>query len=183
MKNFVLLALFCMATNLAALVGLASDAPFSRWTGTWKGACQLSPPYNGTERFDASLTVGKDEGANGVQWQLIYEASGNLPRQVRNYSMRPINASKGHYVVDENNGLLLDSFIDQDMIYSPFQINGKIITATYVLIGKNKMIMDMPTFDAIPVRKSCVTGNPNLCAESFGLRMTQRCNLEKISKN
>lgn len=158
----------------------ATGATLERWSGTWKGTCRLSPAFQGTESFEASVTIGKNEGANGIQWQLIYEASGNLPRQVRNYTMMPVDPSNGHFVVDEHNGLLLDSFVDGNFIYSPFLINGMLITATYILTGQNTMIMDMPSFNEAPIRKTCLTGNSNLCSQSFGLRMSQRCSLTKI---
>lgn len=176
MKNYLLL----VAIVLFSQISSGSPSSFDGWLGQWKGVCKLTPPYNGVSRFNVSLKISRSEKADRFQWLWIYEAATNFQEEVRDYEMVAVDASKGYYVVDEHNGLLLDSFLDGNFLYSPFRINGKLITATYILSGKNEMLMDMPSFDATPMRKTCVTGYPNLCAESFRLRMSQRCTLKKV---
>lgn len=177
MKYLNFLSLLLIATVLTNQT-FAADG-FDTWVGAWKGSCQLNPEFNGTKEFGASLTIKKNSKKDRFQWKLIYEGSGSLPRQVRNYEMVPVDKAKGHYYVDEKNGLLLDSFLDGKFLYSPFVINGNLIHATYILISDKQMILDMPMFDATPIRTTCLTGNANLCANSFGLKSSQRCTLSR----
>ena len=156
----------------------ATSEPLGLWSGHWVGACKLNPAYMGVTEFNASLRVGESD-LDGIQWQLIYEANGNFPEQIRNYTLRHSGQSPTHYLLDENNGIVLDTFVGEMSIYSHFAINGNLVTTSYLLTDKDTMVLDMPMFHLQPIGSSCLRGNPNLCAESFGLKQTQRCKLQR----
>lgn len=173
----IVFSMLLMTASLSA-VGAGNDA-LGAWTGTWKGACGLTPAFSGVTQFAASLEIGEPSSAGQARnFKLIYEESGALPRQVRDYELRPVDASSGHFVVDEHNGLLLDTFLSGNVLYSNFVINGNLIQATYILNG-DRLLLDMPSFDATPVRETCLAGNSNSCAQSLGLRSVQRCELAR----
>jgi len=54
---------------------------------------------------------------------------------VKDYSLKVIDISKGHYVTDEGGGLLLDTYYFDEVLYSVFEVQGVLLTATYRLLG------------------------------------------------
>lgn len=173
-----------MRTILASILAVAAAAagaqaqtdPLASWAGTWQGACELSPPYAGAASFDASLNIVPTLGGR-YDWQIIYEASGSLPRSVRNYEMVPVDALIGHFVLDEKNGLLLDSFIAGRAVRTYIAIGGNRIPGLYLLLSEREMLIDLPLFAQAPIRNTCLNGNPSQCTDSYRLNRSQTCRL------
>ena len=162
----------------AALAGVAAAGAPADWIGTWKGQCKLTPAYNGVEAFAASLTISAGSADGSLRWKLIYETPS---REVRDYELVPVDAAAGHYVIDEKNGLLLDSYVADGVLYAPFAINGMLIMATYSVGTDGVMTANMPSFGTEPVRTTCLGGQPESCAQSFALNRAQHCRLSKVA--
>jgi len=99
--NIILFLLLVLAMHPLAHAQLAD------FSGEWRVQCHLTPAVAGVDSFAMSLKVLPD--SDGATWVMINEASGALPRQVRNYRINKVDATLGHYVIDEGNGLLLGS--------------------------------------------------------------------------
>jgi len=170
-----------LAPFLACLVAAGAAAetdPLAPWAGTWRGRCELIPPYQGSSGLETLLTIAP--GADGsYTWRLVYEASGSVPRQVRDYELVPVDAVKGHYVLDEKNGLKLDTFVVGRAIYSYFMISGNRIPSHDELLSEDEMLMSLPMFEEAPVRNTCLTGKPSVCTDSFRLKTAQSCRLRR----
>lgn len=149
-----------------------------RWEGDWRGTCRLNPAYQGIESFNMRLQVG-DTSTERAAWTLTYEAMGTRPRETRTYEIFAVDARQGHYAIDEHNGLILDSYLLGDTLYSAFTISGNLIPARYEISRPGVMVVEMPNLTVNPVRESCVEGNPQLCAHSFRLNSVQRCELQR----
>ena len=54
----------------------------------------------------------------------------NGNRQERKYNLLEKNIDKGEYIVDENNGILLDAKLIDNTIFSMFEVQGNILTTT-----------------------------------------------------
>lgn len=172
------------ATAVAAILlsthaGAAAADPLAEWAGFWQGHCTLSPAYQGVSRLEASLTV--EPGASGrYAWRLVYEANGPMARSVRNYELVPVDAARGHYVLDEKNGLLLDAFLAARALHFYFAIGGTRIPALYVmqdvLLTGREIVASLPAFAQSPVRNSCAGSQ---CADSYRLNATQICRLQR----
>ena len=172
-----------LASIVAIAVGAAGDAraqtdPLAAWAGLWQGSCELAPPYLGASEFAASLKV--EAAMGGVYtWQLTYEASGQMPRAVRHYEMVPVDAPKGHFALDEKNGLMLDTFVAGRAIHTFFTVSGLRIPGLYLLISDDELLLSLPSFEQMPARNTCMTGNATLCTESYRLKLAQSCRLRR----
>ena len=120
-----------------------------------------------------SLTIARTDDPAVLRWAIAYETGG---RDVRNYELVSTDAA-GRYVIDEKNGLFLDAAYSDGVLYSPFTIGSQLITASYRVESDGAMRVDMPSFGAEPVRTSCLEGQAETCASSFGLSGTQHCRL------
>lgn len=160
---------------------LAQTDPLAAWHGEWKGTCALIPAYRGTDRFEASLRVQPMALAGRYGWRLIYEASPAMQRSVRDYMLEAVDAARGHYVLDERNGLKLDSFLSGRAIYTHFAIGRSTLPVTYVLLSDTEMMIDLPSFETKPARRTCLTSDPYTCVDSYRLQSAQRCSLHKTN--
>lgn len=166
------------AVLAGALAGAAGAAPPEDWIGHWTGTCRLAPPYQGLETFGATLTVAPGSAPGSYSWRVTYD---NGRHDVRAYELTPVDAAKGHYVIDEKNGLLLDAVISDGVLYAPFTIGEQLIVATYAVGADGAMAMNLPAFGREPARKTCLTDAPETCAASFVLAQSQHCRLTRAA--
>lgn len=179
MKIKKIIQLFILSTIiLFSSLNPAYSHPLKPWLGKWVGECRALQASNILYTFNMSLTISPLDQANEFSWKLFYEANGNIPSQVKEYSLRAVDILRNHYITDEQNGLLLDTFINGNVTYSTFTISGVLITGTYTLLDENSMMIHLPSFKEGPIRQTCVDGAPNLCVDSFGLMMSQHCLLK-----
>lgn len=174
--------LACVATLAPAVLASAQTDPLAAWQGEWRGTCEIAPPYRGVERFAASLRVRPLGLAGRFTWRLIYDAAGTIPRSERNYELRAADAAKGHYELDEKNGLILDAYLSGAAIHMHFSIGGGFVPALYLLLSDREMLVDMPGFETKAVRRTCATGAADTCVETYRLTGTQRCRLQKSAR-
>ena len=146
------------------------------WAGTWKGECVLSQPYEGIERFPASLTIGVTDDPARLRWALVYEAG---RRDMRNYELIAVDAAAGRYVIDEKNGLKLEAGFADGVLYAPFTIGAALIVASYRVGADGVMHADMPSFSSEASAPTCLEAKPETCTRSFALQSTQHCALKK----
>ncbi len=95
--------------------------------GIYKGDLQMTTS-KGNRTIGMEFHLNKTDSIGKYQYMLVYVVEGN--RQERKYNLITKDASKGEYVVDENNGILLDAKLVDNTIYSMFEVNESIITTT-----------------------------------------------------
>ena len=174
------LLVLCLTLQLPGPPSARAEG-LTAWQGFWKGPCRLDPPYRGIRDFRGSLRVrGLGPGGRRYSWVLVYDYGAARPKETRTYEIVAKDASRGHWVIDEKNGLKLDTFLLGNRLYSPFTINRLLITATYERTG-TAIRIELPTYSAKPIRRTCLTGNANLCASSHALYRMQTCVFRKAN--
>ena len=88
--------------------------------------------------------------------------------------MVPVDPARGHYVVDEHNGILLDSYYQDGVLLSQFEVGQNRVTARYELEG-DRLSLEMNMFGKDAVRESA-SGQRVL---AFGLGSLQRAVLTR----
>jgi len=155
----------------------ASNSFLTDWYGEWSGNCNLySPGKTGAQdKFTMKLNISADTKNKRWNWQIIYKSP--KINQVRDYFLIPVNPSAGHYAVDENNGIILDSFIlNKNTILEQFSVDNSNITVKHQLIDRNNLKVEFITFSNQQIRESGAQGyNVN----SFKLLNYQDCSLQK----
>jgi hypothetical protein len=81
------------------------------------------------------LNILTTDTANQYTWQIIYGDNG---KDDRPYILKPIDTLNGHWLVDEKDGILLDSYVHGNCLHGAFTVQGNTIVDNYCVTG-NKM--------------------------------------------
>lgn len=118
------------------------------WEGNWKGELQW---YKGAskepQKIIMELRIYPADNANKYTWQIIYgsEATDNRP-----YTLIAKDTAKGHWAIDENNGIVLDQFWIADKFCGAFTVGKSTIINNY-WIENDKLIAEFYNISAKPI--------------------------------
>jgi hypothetical protein len=153
------------------------DSSFpSAWLGKWKGTLQW---YQGTAKrqsVDMELHILPTDSANQYSWRMIY---GQQQKDNRPYILKPYDAAKGHWLIDELNSIVLDQFIIGDKFCGSFTVDGNTITNTYALAGDSLLV----EFYNAQEKAIAITGGRDTTipkVKSYGMRSYQRAVLKRL---
>ena len=93
--------------------------------GIYKGDLTITNA-NGEDVIPMEFHLLPTETEGVYHYVIVYIVNGN--RQERNYTLKTVNAEKGTYVVDENNGIFLDAIVLGNKLYSMFEVQENILT-------------------------------------------------------
>jgi hypothetical protein len=106
-----------------------------QFIGKWKGELQWMVAGKPTQKFKMQLNILPTDSANQYTWQIIY---GDAGKDNRPYILKAIDTAKGHWIVDERDGIILDSYVHGNCIHGAFTVQGNTIVDNYCVTG-NKM--------------------------------------------
>lgn len=120
MKILTILMLFI------AEYSTAQDFPTS-YKGSWKGSLEIYKPSG-----EIGLSVPMELIIDSItptnwQWKTIYNNT-----DVRDYNLNIIHKEKGHFQIDEKNGIVLESRLFGNKLFTSFTIEGFTISDTYL---------------------------------------------------
>ena len=95
--------------------------------GTYKGDLHIINA-NGKQTIGMEFIMKAGDSIGKHQYTLVYIF--NSERQERKYTLIEKDVAKGTYVVDENNGILLDAKLVDNTLYFMFEVQNNIITTT-----------------------------------------------------
>ncbi len=138
------------------------------WVGNWKGELHIVG-VAGSQTVPMALDI-QPKGPDRYTWEIRY---GNQP--ARPYELVPVRPEAGHWVIDENNGILIDSFHLGDEFVSQFEINQVRISTRHKLDGE-VLKVELDSFTRAPLRRS--GSQPNL-VDAFAGQTIQRAELRR----
>ena len=174
-----ILSLICMVV----LTGLQAQEPSKNtssnfpkaYFGVYKGNLEIHT-VNGSNtlpmEFHLLPTTHKDE----YQYTIVYINNGN--RQERLYTLKTKDASKGLYVVDENNGILLDAKVLGNKLFSMFEVQGSLLT-TQLTFEDDHMIFEITFSRKETANKSGTTDDSAIEVLSYPITTIQKGILKK----
>ena len=123
------------------------------WLGYWEGDLHI---YNETGLVQ-TLPMALDNAITEVEgrytWAIIYGPDSIAGR--RDYFLDEIDISKGHYKVDEKNGIFLDAYLFDNELVSVFEVMGNSLTSTYKREG-DSLLFDIMMYKS---KHSSITGD------------------------
>ncbi len=120
-----------------------------KWEGHYVGKLEIQS--NGpTSHYNMEL-IFKQLNDTTYNWTIVYGE--DSLRQERKYLLRKIDPH--HYVVDEQNGIVLSSNLIHNTFISVFEVQGNLIHATYTF-KKNRVYFELTSSSA-----RAETGNIN----------------------
>ncbi|GAB4127429.1 MAG: hypothetical protein OHK0045_19880 [Raineya sp.] len=104
--------------------------PLQEWLGIWKGNLQIYSLEGKKQVIPMELHILPTDTAGRYTWKILYDKS------PRNYTLIAQDASKGLYLIDEKNGIILENQLFANTFFGCFEVMGNLLTSTYRLEGK-----------------------------------------------
>jgi hypothetical protein len=95
--------------------------------GNYKGDLIINNS-SGTQTVGMEFNFKATDSIGKYEYQIVYIIDGK--RQERNYNLITQDATKGDYIIDENNGILLSAKLFENRLYSVFEVNGNLLFTT-----------------------------------------------------
>lgn len=144
----ILTLLFCMPMSL--LLAQQKEFPES-WKGNWKGELHwYKTGASAPQVVSMELRIQPADTAGQYTWQLIYGAAAEDNRP---YLLKPVDPAKGHWMVDEKNGILLDQFWVAGKLCGAFTVQQSTIINKYWMEG-DKLNIEFLTIRSAPLTTS-----------------------------
>lgn len=144
----LIIALLAMAVSLQAQDSTAFPRNF---IGTWKGKMQWITAGKPAVEYSAQLKIVPADSAGQYTWTITY---GDEGKDVRPYLLKQVNASLGHWVVDEGDGIVLDSYVHGNSIHGAFTVEDATLVDNYKVEG-DKMFVE---FFTIKLKEKNISG-------------------------
>lgn len=170
---------FILAFVLAFVAADAQEHPKfpDAFIGHWYGKLNWYPDGASTPRIvDMELHIqpAKDS-VNQYTWHIIY---GKQSEDSRPYLLKTVDTSKGHWVIDEVNGIILNQYWKGGKFSGAFTVGGTTILNSY-WIENDALHLE---FFSYPVKAIATTGNgteESPKVDSYHIRSYQRGVLRK----
>lgn len=164
--------------------GAAGQAVFpAAWVGRWRGPALHRRPASPDRAFSMELRIAPLESRDGFTWTIYFSASPS-PSDItaddlaRPYELHPIDASNGHWRIDEKNTVLMDAFHVGEALHSRFEVGESVVDARYAMRDGAIEVL-LTTFGSSPLTTSGSEGDVPSVA-SFELRTVQSARLERV---
>ena len=101
--------------------------------------------------FSMQLRIHPADTMGQFTWQIIYGDSGTDNRP---YLLKPVDTARGHWVIDEQNGIVLDNYVHGNALHGAFTVQGNTIVDDYRLDNNRLWV----TFLSIRLGDKTATG-------------------------
>jgi len=138
MKLLFLFSLICLSNISIAQEHNDKIFPDS-YFGKYKGDLMISSD-NGQQKVPMEFHLLETDSVGKYDYIIVYGEDEN--KQTRSYILVEKNASTGNYILDENNGILLEAKVFNDKMFFLFEVSGSLIT-TYISFGDDQITFEV----------------------------------------
>jgi hypothetical protein len=163
----------CLFTSIFSFAQPAFPKSFlGHWEGEllWFQAGKKEP-----QKVKMQLIIQSADSVGQYTWQIIY---GNKGEDNRPYVLKPIDTVKGHWVIDERNGIVLDQYWIGNRFTSAFTVQNSTILDSYWLEG-DKLVAEFYSYTSTPVSSTGNGSEDVPKVDSYSLKAYQKANLKK----
>ncbi len=150
------------------------------WLGYWKGNIRIFDTNGLKQELPIALDNSLTENPGEYTWAIIYGSDTIKGR--RDYILKTVDAKNGHFVTDEKNGILIDSYVIDNELVSAFEVSNNTITSTYKLDGED-MLFEILMYSS---KNPKITGDTIIAGEnippvkSYGIKVVQKARLKRV---
>lgn len=120
----------------------SSTRPFpADWLGYWQGDLVIYTAKGAVDTLPMALNK-KKISAGRWEWSIIYNRGVAGKEETRAYELIAVDSTKGHYRVDEKDGILLDSYLRGGNLYSRFDVMGSLLESVERMEGE-KLVFEI----------------------------------------
>lgn len=172
MKKFFFSCCFFILCNV---VSGQNDFP-KQFFGHWEGEVRWHQPgKKDPQKFKMQLFIGATDTAGQYTWQIIY---GENNKDNRPYILKPVDSAKGHWQIDERNGIILDQYWIGNKFSGAFTVGNNTIVDSY-WIEKGKLHVEFFTVSAKPISTTGGTSQDVPPVDSYFIKGYQKGVLKK----
>ncbi len=174
MRSLLILILFAFVSSVATA---QSSFPES-WIGNWKGELQwFRTGTTEPQKVNMELRIQKGDSAGNYTWHLIY---GSVSEDSRPYILKAKDAAKGHWVIDELNGIVLDQFWVANKFCGAFTVQNNTIVNNY-WIQDGKLMIEFYSLGAKPLVTTGLGTEESPKVDSYRVGSYQKAILSRIN--
>jgi hypothetical protein len=175
--------LFCSVYNASAQQKKKATVPAKQTTisfpqsfiGKWKGTLTWTVAGKVPQTFAMRLNILPADSGQ-YSWQIIY---GDDEKDNRPYTLKAVDTAKGHWVVDENNSIILDSYWIGNRFTGAFSVQNSTIVDQYWL-ETDGLHAEFITYTTKPIATTGGTSADIPPVDSYQIKSVQRGVLKKI---
>ena len=119
------------------------------WVGTWKGSLEIIKGQKIEQSIPAILTIAKRDKLT-YDWGIQFNPTENVVEKP--YTLKILDAEKGHYLIDEQNSIAIESYLFQQKLVCLYDVVGSLIMASYewrngqiifeIIVGKDTPVSE-----------------------------------------
>lgn len=146
------------------------------WIGKWKGNLSWFQGLQERQGVPMELHILPADSTDHYTWRIIY---GTGDKDNRPYILKPFNKERGHWLIDEQNSIVLDQFLLGSRLCGTFTVQGNTILNCYELQGNN-LLVEFYNYQEQPI---VITGGGDSTlpkVKTYGMRSHQRAILKKF---
>lgn len=171
LKSFLFVLLLLAGTMLVQ--GQKNSFPDS-WRGNWKGSLLwFRPGTEAPQEVPMQLQIIKAD--TGYNWHLTY---GEQAGDHRPYLLLPRDSARGHWLIDERNGIVLDQFWAGGRLSGAFTVQTSTLVNTYYLQG-DSLTVEFYSIGASPISTSGEGTESSPRVDSYRLQGYQKAVLRR----
>jgi hypothetical protein len=173
MKRWIFTACFFVAVSVSfAQINFPQD-----FTGHWQGdLLWYQTGKSEPRKVKMQLIIKPTDTADVYTWQIIYGEKGEDNRP---YLLKAVDTGKGHWQIDERNGIILDQYFVGDRFTSAFTVQTTTILDSYWRKGEN-LVAEFYSLTAKPVATTGAGTEESPSVDSYGTKGYQRAVLRKV---
>jgi hypothetical protein len=161
---------------LCACISYAQTKFPEDWIGTWKGEISWNRFGNDTVKdFKMQLRIQPADSVGHYTWHIIY---GDSSKDSRPYLMKAVDKNKGHWLLDERNGIFIDHYYFAGKLSCAFTVQNTTIINNCWREGE-ELIVEFYALSAKAVSTTGLNTDDSPIVNSYGVRSYQRAELKK----
>ncbi|MEL6811464.1 MAG: hypothetical protein AAFP76_09030 [Bacteroidota bacterium] len=161
----------CTLHSQESDAGNFPDDYFGIYTGTLK-----INSSGGLSTYPMEFHLLATDSIGVYEYKLVYGKGDQ--RQVRAYNLIAQNKDQGEYIVDENNGIILDDKVVGNRMYALFEVGGSLLT-TFITFEKDHMVFEIVATQKENKRITYAENEEKTEVISYPITTVQRAVLQK----
>ena len=143
--------------------------------GNYKGTLTINNS-RGEQQIPMEFHLQATDSTDQFTYTLVY-GEGDA-RQERLYTLKTLDSKAGTYVVDENNGIILDDKVVANRMYSLFEVQGNLLT-TFITFEKDQLLFEIVFASKENARTTYAENEAKTEVISYPISTVQRAILKK----
>ena len=160
-----------------AQAGAAATPLSDAWVGTYSGELEIfDATGKAAGKTNMQVEIGAAESGAPRPFRILYGEPGKAP--VRDYQLVATGEASNHFLNDEKSGILIDTYLIGDTLYSQFEVGGSRVDTRFQLTG-DQLRSEMVTYGVTAQRDTRPSFDSSFIVRAFTLQGVQKALLTR----